>query len=62
MVFRQYYRDPNWDRLSLVRARPGHWMSMSPGQWQQQREDPIRLQITCQRADKQWIPLHEVQP
>ena len=52
----------NWDRLSLVRTRAGHWMSMSPEQWQQQREGPVRLQITCQRAGEQWILLHEVQP
>jgi hypothetical protein len=37
-------------------------MSMSPEQWQRQSEGPIRLQITCQRADEQWILLHEVQP
>ena len=52
----------NWGRLSLVRTRPGHWMSMSPEQWQQQREDTIRLQITGRRADEQWTLLREVQP
>jgi type II secretory pathway pseudopilin PulG len=52
----------NWDRLSLERTRPGHWMSMNPEQWQKQREGPIRLQLTCQLAGEQWILLHEVQP
>jgi type II secretory pathway pseudopilin PulG len=52
----------NWDRLSLVRTRPGRWMDMSPEQWQKQCEGPIRLQITCQRGGEQWILLHEVQP
>lgn len=52
----------NWDRLSLARTRPGHWMSMSPEQWQQQHEGPVRLQITCRRAGEQWILLREVQP
>jgi hypothetical protein len=37
-------------------------MDMSPEHWQKQCEGPIRLQITCQRADAQWILLHEVQP
>jgi hypothetical protein len=52
----------NWDRLSLVRTRPGHWMTMSPEQWQKQREGPVRLQITCQRGGEQWILLREVRP
>jgi hypothetical protein len=50
----------NWDRLSLTRTRPGHWMSMSPEQWRQQREGPLRLQITCRRGDEQWILLREI--
>jgi hypothetical protein len=37
-------------------------MSMSPGQWQQQRDGPVRLQITCQRAGEQWILLREIRP
>ncbi|HTP15468.1 MAG TPA: hypothetical protein VMK13_06485 [Streptosporangiaceae bacterium] len=52
----------NCDRLSLVRTRPGRWMNMSPKQWQQQREGPIRLQLTCQHGGEQWILLREVQP
>ncbi|HUY51797.1 MAG TPA: hypothetical protein VMV92_39880 [Streptosporangiaceae bacterium] len=52
----------NWDRLSLVRTRPGHWMDMSPERWQKQCECPVRLQVTCQRAGEQWILLQEVQP
>jgi hypothetical protein len=52
----------NWDRLSLTRTRPGHWMSMAPDRWQQEREGPIRLQITCQRGREQWIALREVRP
>jgi hypothetical protein len=51
----------NWDHLSLERTRPGHWMSMSPEQWQQ-GEGLIGLQITCQRGGEQRILLHEVQP
>jgi type II secretory pathway pseudopilin PulG len=52
----------NWDRLSLVRTRPGHWMSMSGEQWEKEHTDPIRLQITCQRGGEQWILLREVEP
>jgi hypothetical protein len=51
----------NWDRLSINRTRPGHWMSMDAEQWQRQREGPIRLKITCQRAGERWSVLHEVQ-
>jgi hypothetical protein len=50
----------NWDRLSLTRTRPGHWMSMSPEQWRQQRVGPVRLQITCRRGGEQWILLREI--
>jgi hypothetical protein len=52
----------NWDRLSLERTGPGHWMEMSHEQWQMRCEGPIRLQITCQRGGEQWILLHEVKP
>lgn len=60
---RSYYRadGKNWDRLSLKRTRPGHWMSMDANQWQEQCEGPIRLKVTCQRAGEQWTMLHEVQ-
>jgi hypothetical protein len=52
----------NWDRLSLMRTRPGHWMSMSQEQWQKQSEGPVRLQITGRRGSEQWILLREVEP
>lgn len=51
----------NWDRLSLVRTRPGRWMSMSQEQWQKQIQGPLRLQITAQRDNEQWIVLREVE-
>ena len=52
----------NWDRLSIVRTRPGRWMHQDPQQWQQQREGPIRLQITSRRAGEEWILLRDVKP
>ncbi len=52
----------NWDRLSLVRTRPGRWMSMSQEQWQKQIQGPVRLQITGRRGGEQWILLREVEP
>jgi hypothetical protein len=52
----------NWDRLSLARTRPGHWMSMSQEQWQKQIQGPVRLQITCRRDGEQWILLREAEP
>jgi len=51
----------NWDRLSLVRTRPGHWMSMDQEQWQKQIHGPVRLQITGRRGGELWILLHEVE-
>ena len=51
----------NWDRLSLTRTRPGHWMgAMTPEQWQRDQDGPVRLQITCRRGDEQWVLLREV--
>ncbi|HUY46487.1 MAG TPA: hypothetical protein VMV92_12255 [Streptosporangiaceae bacterium] len=42
----------NWDRLSLTRTRPGHWMgAMTPEQWQRDQDGPVRVQITCRRGD-----------
>jgi len=52
----------NWDRLSLIRTRPGHWMSMSQEQWQKRSEGPVRLQITGCRGGEQWTLLREVEP
>lgn len=52
----------NWDRLGLVRTRPGLWMHMSPEQWQRQIEGPVRLQITCVRDGQRWVLLREVEP
>jgi hypothetical protein len=61
---RQYSRadGQNWDRLSLVRTRPGHWMSMDQERWQKQVDGPARLQITARRGGEQWILLREVEP
>lgn len=52
----------NWDRLSLTRTRPGHWMgAMTPEQWQREQDGPVRLRITCRRGDEQWVLLREVE-
>jgi hypothetical protein len=51
----------NWDRLSLTRTRPGHWMgAMTPEQWQREQDGTVRLQITC-RGDEQWVLLREIE-
>lgn len=51
----------NWDRLSLARTRPGHWMgATTPEQWQRQQDGPVRLQITCSRGGEQWDLLREI--
>lgn len=56
------YRSAHWDRLSLTRTRPGHWMgAMTPEQWQRQQDGPARLQITCRRGDEQWVLLREIE-
>jgi hypothetical protein len=52
----------NWERLSLERTRAGHWMSITPDQWREQREGPVRLKITSRRGDEEWILLRDVQP
>jgi hypothetical protein len=52
----------NWDRLSLVRTRPGRWMSLSQEQWERQIKGPVRLQITGRRSGEQWVLLREVEP
>jgi hypothetical protein len=51
----------NWDRLSLRRTRPGHWMgAMTPEQWRRDHDGPVRLRITCRRSDERWVLLREV--
>jgi hypothetical protein len=52
----------NWDRLSLARTHPGHWMSMDQERWQKQVDGPVRLQITARRGSEQWTLLREVEP
>lgn len=52
----------NWDRLSLSRTRPGHWMATSQEQWQKQRTGPVRLRITARRGGEQWVLPREVEP
>jgi len=52
----------NWDRLSLERTRAGHWMSITPDQWQKERKGPVRLKITGRRGGEEWILLRDVQP
>lgn len=41
----------NWDLLSLIPTRPGHWMTgTSQDDWRKQyRDHPVRLLITCRR-------------
>lgn len=51
----------NWDRLSLTRTRPGHWMATTQEQWQKQIAGPVRLQITARRGSDQWVLLQEVE-
>lgn len=51
----------NWDRLSLARTRPGHWMSMDQERWQKQVDGPVRLQITARRGTEQWTLLREAE-
>jgi hypothetical protein len=52
----------NWDRLSLTRTQPGHWMgATTPEQWRRQQDGPVRLQITCRRGGEQWVLLREVE-
>jgi hypothetical protein len=41
----------NWDRLSLARTRPGHWMSISQEHWQKQIQGPVRLQTRPRAVD-----------
>jgi hypothetical protein len=50
----------NWDRLSLRRTRPGHWMETDAERWRKQQPGPIRLQITSRRGDDQWTDLYQV--
>jgi hypothetical protein len=51
----------NWDRLSLTRTRPGHWMATTQEHWQKQMTGPVRLQITARRGSERWILLREVE-
>lgn len=50
----------NWDRLSLRRTRPGHWMSMDDERWRKQQPGPIRLQVTSRRGGEHWSELYEI--
>jgi hypothetical protein len=53
----------NWDRLSLRRTRPGHWMASDPGAWQRERSGPMRVSISCRRAPfDPWFLLCDVRP
>lgn len=55
----------NWERLSLRRTKPGHWMSDSTDDaaWQRLIAGPIRLLITCNREPlPEWYLLYEISP
>ena len=52
----------NWDRLPLLRTRPGPWMhEQAYESWERERRGPIRLSAVCTAAGyPAWTRLYEI--
>ena len=51
----------NADNFSLVRTRPGPWMTDTDETWQREHPGPLRLQLTCRCVGhKPWTLFHDV--